>query len=132
MLVSILVLLMSCAASEQTLSESVLDASHHFSIKQLQGGHPSLKNGLLQRGAAFMPLTPIEPIAQAAAATGSDGIAYLEFYEGADCGGAISLSSGVRSNLCLPSTDYVKPPFADDDTFYYKYPFQSLRLENLT
>ena len=60
------------------------------------------------------------------------GITYLEFYSGAQCSGDVTYTSGYSADLCLPSNDYVRPPFEDDDNFYYKYPFQSLMITNVT
>jgi hypothetical protein len=71
-------------------------------------------------------------LSKEASSSGHSGITYLEFYAEANCGGSITYSTGYKSNLCLPANDYVRPPFADDDDFYYKFPFQSLRISNLT
>lgn len=70
--------------------------------------------------------------ASTAASSQPSGLTYLEFYSEPNCAGSITYSSGYRSNLCLPANDYVRPPFADNDDFYYKFPFQTLRISNLT
>lgn len=62
----------------------------------------------------------------------SSGMTYLEFYANDQCSGDVTYSTGYREGLCLPSNDYVRPPLTDEDDFYYKYPFQSLSIHNVT
>jgi hypothetical protein len=64
--------------------------------------------------------------------TTNGGLTYLEFYSQPNCEGAITYSSGLKAGLCLPANDYVRPPFEDDDNFYYKFPFQSFMMGNVT
>jgi hypothetical protein len=69
---------------------------------------------------------------KAASSEYTNGITYLEFYSEENCGGQITYSTGYKADICLPANDYVRPPFLDDDDFYYKFPFQSLKISNVT
>lgn len=57
---------------------------------------------------------------------------YLDFYADTLCTGEVTYSTGYRAGQCLPSNDYVRPPFTDEDDFYDNYPFQSLKIHNVT
>ena len=61
-----------------------------------------------------------------------NGLVYLEFYPELSCAGSVTYSTGINSGMCLPANNYVRPPFADDDEFYYKFPFQSFRIDGVT
>lgn len=63
---------------------------------------------------------------------GSDrSVTYIEFYSGKACTGEVAYASGYSADLCLPASDYVKPPFGDDDNFYYSLPFKSLIIHDV-
>ena len=64
--------------------------------------------------------------------TNSAGLVYLEFYANSTCGGPVTFSSGFRADYCLPANDYIRPPFSDEDDYYYSFPFQSMKLSNVT
>lgn len=65
-------------------------------------------------------------------ANNTAGLVYMEFYSIPGCDGPVSYSSGYRADFCLPANDYVRPPFSNDDEFYYTYPFKSIKISNVT
>lgn len=65
-------------------------------------------------------------------ATNTAGLLYMDFYADSTCGGSVTFSSGFRADYCLPANDYIRPPFSDEDDYYYSFPFQSMKLSNVT
>jgi hypothetical protein len=94
---------------------------------------PTLKSLLLPNEKAPSILKPSPyTIPKGTPSSYTNGITYLEFYSEANCGGSLTYSTGYKADICLPANDYVRPPFLDDDDFYYKFPFQSLKISNVT
>lgn len=85
-----------------------------------------------------MPTTRSKDTVSTAAAqptlstTNTAGLVYMEFYADSICGGSVTFSSGFRADYCLPANDYIRPPFSDEDDYYYSFPFQSMKLSNVT
>jgi hypothetical protein len=121
------VLALFCAAA------LVIGAVKNNGFKDPRPRFPSLQSMMEPDSTAAQVLTPRTLSASKASSTAQpSGLTYLEFYSEENCGGSVTYSSGYKSNVCLPANDYVRPPFADDDEFYYKFPFQSLRITDLT
>jgi len=64
--------------------------------------------------------------------TNTAGLVYMEYYADSMCGGPVTFSSGFRADYCLPANDYIRPPFSDEDDYYHSFPFQSMKLSNVT
>jgi hypothetical protein len=111
----------------------VIGAVKSNGFKDARPRFPSLQSMMEPDSTAAQVLAPRTVSASKASSTAQpSGLTYLEFYSEENCGGSVTYSSGYKSNVCLPANDYVRPPFADDDEFYYKFPFQSLRITDLT
>jgi hypothetical protein len=111
----------------------VVGAIKNREYKDPRPRFPSLQSMMEPDSTVAQVLAPRTLSASKADSTAQpSGLTYLEFYSEEDCGGSVTYSSGYKSNVCLPANDYVRPPFADDDEFYYKFPFQSLKITDLT
>jgi hypothetical protein len=111
----------------------VIGAVKNNGFKDPRPRFPSLQSMMEPDSTAAQVLAPRTLSTSKASSTAQpSGLTYLEFYSEENCGGSVTYSSGYKSNVCLPANDYVRPPFADDDEFYYKFPFQSLRITDLT
>lgn len=64
--------------------------------------------------------------------TNTGGLLYMEFYGDSMCGGPVTFSSGFRADYCLPLSDYIRPPFSDEDDYEDSFKFQSMKLINVT
>ena len=89
---------------------------------------------MMVRTSSALPTSAVDAslFASASNASSDDGLTYLEFYNEENCGGGVTYSTGFRAGLCLPSSDYVRPPFATDDDYPDSFPFQSLKISNVT
>lgn len=99
-----------------------------------RGKYPSLKELMLPESEMYS-VFEVKSIAAKepnTVASATYGMTYLDFYANDECTGEVTYSTGYREGLCLPSNDYVRPPLTDEDDYYYKFPFQSLRIHNVT
>lgn len=99
-----------------------------------RGKYPSLKELMLPANEIYsvFEVNSINTQGSNMVASTMYGMTYLDFYANDECTGDVTYSTGYREGLCLPSNDYVRPPLTDEDDYYYKFPFQSLRIHNVT
>ena len=71
----------------------------------------------------------MEPVS---GATADSGMTYLEFYADDSCDGPVTFTSGYSAGICLPASDYVRPPLSEDDHYPNTQPFQSLMIKDVT
>lgn len=95
--------------------------------------YPSVQT-MLMRSSSALPTSSVDTklYAPLANANVGEGLTYLEFYGEENCGGGVTYSTGFRAGFCLPASDYVRPPFATDDDYPDSFPFQSLKISNVT
>ena len=111
-----------------------VQSTQTIGFRDSRANYPSLENMIVEDSATSVLFKPtiLKPSVVPVSSTSSGGFAYLEFYSQSSCSGSITYSTGYRAGMCLPTSDYVRPPLTDEDDFYYKFPFQSLRISNLT
>jgi len=95
--------------------------------------YPSLP-AMMIRPSSALPTSSVDAalFASASSVSTDDGLTYMDFYKEENCGGGVTYSTGFRAGLCLPSSDYVRPPLANDDDYPDSFPFQSLKISNIT
>lgn len=93
---------------------------------------PSLQT-MVKGKSNLLPTTVVDSLSFASTSNGAgEGLTYMEFFSEENCGGGVTYSTGFRAGLCLPASDYVRPPFANDDDYPDSFPFQSLKISNVT